>query len=145
MFVIRLLEFEYASYDVAIQLVNHYTTVIQFSIQLVLEFCILITYYTQIRFWVFLWHINVCRLFNAKDILTEEQFWYYLTHSWEDKAIFVSASNLTEIDTRSFFIEGVLEKRRSGTSRVSYPSWFMLVIGLLRAMWTKWDCWSWTY
>ena len=25
------------------------------------------------------------RLFNAKAILLEEQYWYYLTHSWEDK------------------------------------------------------------
>ena len=25
------------------------------------------------------------RLFNAKAILLEEQLWYYLTHSWEDK------------------------------------------------------------
>ena len=24
-------------------------------------------------------------LFNAKYILLEEQLWYYLTHSWEDK------------------------------------------------------------
>ena len=31
------------------------------------------------------WHINLCRLFNAKAILLEEQYWYYLTHSWEDK------------------------------------------------------------
>ena len=27
------------------------------------------------------------RLFNAKDILLEEQQWYYLTHSWEDKGV----------------------------------------------------------
>ena len=27
------------------------------------------------------------RLFNAKAILLEEQLWYYLTHSWEDKEI----------------------------------------------------------
>ena len=34
-----------------------------------------------------LWHINLCRLFNAKPILLEEQKWYYLTHSWEDKGV----------------------------------------------------------
>ena len=28
-----------------------------------------------------------CRLFNAKAILREEQQWYYLTHSWEDKGV----------------------------------------------------------
>ena len=27
------------------------------------------------------------RLFNAKAILLEEQWWYYLTHSWEDKGV----------------------------------------------------------
>ena len=26
-------------------------------------------------------------LFNAKAILIEEQYWYYLTHSWEDKGV----------------------------------------------------------
>ena len=26
-------------------------------------------------------------LFNAKAILLEEQQWYYLTHSWEDKRV----------------------------------------------------------
>ena len=26
-------------------------------------------------------------LFNAKAILLEEQYWYYLTHSWEDKGV----------------------------------------------------------
>ena len=26
-------------------------------------------------------------LFNAKAILLEEQQWYYLTHSWEDKGV----------------------------------------------------------
>ena len=33
------------------------------------------------------WHINLCRLFNAKAILIEEQWWYYLTHSWKDKRV----------------------------------------------------------
>ena len=51
----------------------------------------LTTYYTQkkkIKVWFGFfvsWHINLCRLFNAKAILPEEQQWYYLTHSWEDK------------------------------------------------------------
>ena len=27
------------------------------------------------------------RLFNAKAILLEEQYWDYLTHSWEDKGV----------------------------------------------------------
>ena len=36
--------------------------------------------------WV-LWHINHCRLFNAKSILLEEQSWYYLTNSWENKGV----------------------------------------------------------
>ena len=29
------------------------------------------------------WYINICRLFNANAILLEEQYWYYLTHSWK--------------------------------------------------------------
>ena len=33
------------------------------------------------------WHINFCRLFNAKAILQEEQYWNNLTHSWEDKGV----------------------------------------------------------
>ena len=31
------------------------------------------------------WHINLCTSFNAKAILVEEQLWYYLNDSWEDK------------------------------------------------------------
>ena len=27
------------------------------------------------------------RLFNAKAIFLEEQYWYYLTHNWEDKGV----------------------------------------------------------
>ena len=30
---------------------------------------------------------SLFRLFNAKAILLEEQSWYYLTHSWEDKGV----------------------------------------------------------
>ena len=30
---------------------------------------------------------TLCRLFNAKATLLEEQSWYYLTHSWEDKGV----------------------------------------------------------
>ena len=26
-------------------------------------------------------------LFNVKSILQEEQYWYYLIHSWEDKGV----------------------------------------------------------
>ena len=29
------------------------------------------------------------RLFNAKVIPLEEQWWYYLTHSWEDKGVHI--------------------------------------------------------
>ena len=32
-------------------------------------------------------HINISWLFNAKVILLEEQWWYYLTHSWEDNGV----------------------------------------------------------
>ena len=31
--------------------------------------------------------MNCHGLFNAKAILLEEQQWYYLTHSWEDKGV----------------------------------------------------------
>ena len=30
---------------------------------------------------------GICRLYNAKSILLEEQQWYYLTNSWEDKGV----------------------------------------------------------
>ena len=30
---------------------------------------------------------TLCRLFNAIAILLEEQVWYYLTHSWEDRGV----------------------------------------------------------
>ena len=33
------------------------------------------------------WYINLICYFNAKAILLEEQLWYYLTHSWEDKGV----------------------------------------------------------
>ena len=33
------------------------------------------------------WHVNLFRSFNVKAILLEEQYWYYLTHSWEDKGV----------------------------------------------------------
>ena len=33
------------------------------------------------------WHINCYWLFNAKVTFLEEQLWYYLTHSWEDKRV----------------------------------------------------------
>ena len=36
---------------------------------------------------LFFWHINRCSLFNAEAILLEQQSWYYLTHSWEDKGV----------------------------------------------------------
>ena len=33
------------------------------------------------------WHIYLGMLSNAKAILLEEQLWYYLTYSWEDKGV----------------------------------------------------------
>ena len=33
------------------------------------------------------WDINLCRLFNVKAILLEEQYGYYLTHRWEDEGV----------------------------------------------------------
>ena len=32
-------------------------------------------------------YINLCGLFNTKVIFVEEQQWYYLTNSWEDKEV----------------------------------------------------------
>ena len=34
-----------------------------------------------------MFNINFCGLFNANVILVEEQLWYDLTHSWEDKGV----------------------------------------------------------
>ena len=43
---------------------------------------------TRIMFkYVCLLFINNLGLFNAKSILLEEQWWYYSTHSWEDKGV----------------------------------------------------------
>ena len=36
---------------------------------------------------VCLFNINLLGLFNAKSILLKEQYWYYLTHGWEDKGV----------------------------------------------------------
>ena len=36
---------------------------------------------------LFLKAYQPCWLFNARTILLEEQQWYYLTHSWEDKGV----------------------------------------------------------
>ena len=33
------------------------------------------------------WHINLRGLSNTKAIIVEEQYWYYLTHSWGDKRV----------------------------------------------------------
>ena len=42
------------------------------------------------------------RLFNAKAILLEEQLWYYLTHSWEDKGgSYLSQGYLSESEHNS--------------------------------------------
>ena len=35
----------------------------------------------------FYWYIKLLGLFNAKSILLEELYSYYLTHSWEDKGV----------------------------------------------------------
>ena len=46
--------------------------------------------FTQIKFlfgFFVLWHINLCRLFNAKAVLLVEQLWYYLTYSWDDRGV----------------------------------------------------------
>ena len=46
------------------------------------------------RYFIFWWFGFFClmayqlfRLFNAKAILLEEQQWYYLTHSWQNKGV----------------------------------------------------------
>ena len=41
----------------------------------------------SVRIWFTLFNgiSTLFRLFNAKTILLEEQWFYYLTHSWEDK------------------------------------------------------------
>ena len=52
------------------------------------DFMVLQWFYKHFWFGFFVfWHFNLRRLFNAKAILLEEQWWYYLTHSWEDKGV----------------------------------------------------------
>ena len=48
---------------------------------------------TAIKVW-FLWHINLCGLFNTKAILLEEQQWRYLTQSWMDKEVHTFAKGI---------------------------------------------------
>ena len=44
--------------------------------------------YRLVRFGFFVkWHINLCELSNAKAILVEQQWWYYLIHTWKDEWI----------------------------------------------------------
>ena len=52
--------------------------------------------YIYVYIYIYIWLVIVTlfngistlfRLFNAKAILLEEQLWYYLTHSWEDKGV----------------------------------------------------------
>ena len=40
-------------------------------------------------------HINLCRLLKTKAILLEEQVWYYLIHSWEDKVVYTSSKSIS--------------------------------------------------
>ena len=40
------------------------------------------------------WHINLRGLFNAKAILLEEQRWCYLTHSREDKGVYIFSKGI---------------------------------------------------
>ena len=42
-----------------------------------------------------------CRLFNAKSILLEEQMWYYLIHSWEERGSYLSQEYLPESECNS--------------------------------------------
>ena len=57
-------------------------------LQILLLFCWVILHFkVSFGFFVY-WHINLCGLFNAKAIIIEEQQWYYLTHSWEDKGVY---------------------------------------------------------
>ena len=53
-----------------------------------LTFIILLQGWFGLVWFLWLWHINLCGLFNAKAILVKEQLWYYLTYSWEDKGIY---------------------------------------------------------
>ena len=41
------------------------------------------------------WYIKLCELFNAKAILVEEQPWYYLTHSLEDKRVHAFSNGIS--------------------------------------------------
>ena len=47
------------------------------------------------RFWFLcLMAYQVCRLFNVKAILLEQQWWYYLIHSWEDKGVHIFPNSI---------------------------------------------------
>ena len=63
------------------------------------------------------WHINLCRLFNAKSILLEEQYWYYLTHSLEDKGVHTFPNGICPKVNSGLYLNATLHiKERSHSS-----------------------------
>ena len=75
------------------------------------------------------------RLFNAKTILREEQYWYYLTHSWEDKAVHtfpkgicLKVNAITRLEYELAYYDSAVHRFNHYTTRT--PPWFVGFYGI---------------
>ena len=75
--------------------------------------------------------LTLFRLFNAKTILLEEQKWYYLTHSWEDKrahtfpkGICPKVNVIARLEYELAYYDSAVQRFNHYTSRT--PPWGMI-------------------
>ena len=82
-------------------------------------------------FGFFVWrHIKLCRLFNAKEILLEEQPWYYLTHSWKNKGfhtfpkdIYPKVNVITWLEYELVYYDSAVHRFNHYTTRTPHWTW----------------------
>ena len=61
------------------------------------------------------------RFFNAKSILLEEQWWYYLTHSWEDKGVHTFSKGICPKVNVIAYYDSAVQRFNHYTTRT--PPW----------------------
>ena len=73
------------------------------------------------------------RLFYAKAILLEEQYWYYLTHSWEDKGahtfpkgICPKVNVIARLEYELAYYDSAVQRFNHYTTRTPLSSWRIL-------------------
>ena len=93
---------------------------------------------------LFKWHINLCRLFNAKDILLEEQLFNYLTDSWEDKrvhtfpkGIYPKVNVIARLEYELAFYDSAVHCFNHYTTRTP-PKWVGFEVTFSHTYW--WKC-----